>query len=108
MMRIFLHVPWNKLIYFGKSKDEVLDCDRMSKELTSTLGLGNEGLFTCELINSKEDKEIAKNYNLKKFTNEFSYYVATKVSYKIGSLESDLSFVYDLKTGKVSNIEFFN
>ncbi len=102
------NVPWNQLIYFGGKNSSIVDCDRMSKEITFLLGLDSENFTGCSDLNSsKEDKEIAMKYNLKKFSKENNYDILVKMYYQVNSIKDRASFIYDMKTKKVSNFEFF-
>jgi len=96
-----LNVPWNELIYFGKSQKSVVDCGRMSRELKNILRLNIEDFTGCVDLIDERDKKIVKKYNLKSFSKNDNFYVKVKILYQVGDFEDDMGFVYDLKTRKV-------
>ena len=101
-------VPWERLIYFGGKNSGIVDCDRMSKELISSLGLDSENFAGCSDLNSsKENRQIALKYNLKKFNKENNYYILVNIYYQINSIKDRVSFIYDMKTKRVKSFEFF-
>jgi len=101
-------VPWEQLIYFGGKNSGIVDCDRMSKEMIFLFGLDSENFTGCsDLNNSKENKEIALKYNLKKFSKENNYDILVKIYYQVNSVKDRASFIYDMKTKKVKSFEFF-
>lgn len=101
-------VPWGQLIYFGGKDLGMVDCDRMSKELIFLLGLDSENFTGCSDLNSsKENREIAIKYNLKKFSKENNYDILVKIYYQINSIKDRASFIYDMKTKRVKSFEFF-
>ena len=103
-----LDVPWEKLIYFGALSKSTIDCNRMSEELIVTLLQSNESFTSCEEINTPKAKELAKQYNLKAFSPESSYFVLATVMYELDKRANKLSFMYDIKTKEVNGIAFLN
>jgi len=101
-------VPWEQLIYFGGKNSSIVDCDRVSKEMLFLLGLDSENFAGCSDLNSsKENREIALKYNLKKFSKENNYDILVKMYYQINSIKDRASFIYDMKTKRVKSFEFF-
>jgi len=101
-------VPWEQLIYFGSKNSGIVDCDRMSKKMIFLLGLDSENFTGCSDLNSsKENRQIALKYNLKKFSKANNYYILVKIYYQINSIKDRASFIYDMKTKRVKSFEFF-
>ena len=100
-------VPWKQLIYFGEKNSSILDCKRISKELAYLIGLDSENYTGCSNLNSAENREISKKFNLKNFNKENNYYVLVKIYYQIAGIRDKISFIYNIKTKKVSNFELF-
>ena len=101
-------VPWDELIYFGDLRKGILDCDRMSEELMGALGLDTEGFSRCDSIETQKSKEIASLYALSAYTLDTNYFLRVDISYKLDKKASNLSFVYETKTKKVSNVKAIN
>lgn len=100
-------VPWEKLIYFGEKNSTILDCKRVNKELIFLIGLNSNNYSGCSDLNNTKNKDISKKFNLKRFNKENHYYVLVKIYYQINDIKDKASFVYDVKTKKVSNFELF-
>ena len=91
-----LKVPWEKLIYFGKTKQTVVDCDRMSKELISVLGFDEESFSGCADLEDQQYKTIAEQYNLKSFSKQNDLYLKVKIFYEIENLQDKIDFTYKI------------
>ena len=91
-----LKVPWEKLIYFGKTKQTVVDCDRMSKELISILGFDEESFSGCVDLEDQQYKTIAEQYNLKSFSKQNDLYLNVKIFYEIEDLQDKIDFTYKI------------
>lgn len=102
-----LKVPWDEYIFFGKVQKDVLDCDRISPSLVEAIGLDKVSYVDCESLKDNNTTQIVDKYRLKAFSKENSYYIFVKIYSKIGLSENKMTFIYDLKTKKVSDIELF-
>ena len=100
-----LKVPWDELIYFGKTQKSILDCDRMGRELVYILGLNIEDFGGCSDLVSEENKKIADNYAMKIFSKESSYFMLVEAIYQLNSTDNKISFIYDMKTKKVEFVK---
>ena len=100
-----LEVPWDKLVYFGEAQKEKVDCDRMDTKLVNILGLDTQSYTGCDDLEDNQSKKIAQDYGLEKFSKANNYYILVKIYYKIDGIENKISFMYNIKTNKASNIE---
>ena len=91
-----LKVPWERLIYFGKTQQTVVDCDRMGKELISVLGFDEESFSGCANLEDQQYQEIAEKYNLKSFSKQNELYLNVKIFYEIEDLKDEIDFVYKI------------
>ncbi len=102
-----LKVPWDKMVYFGSGKKGFLDCDRMSRELENALGLDIENFRGCDDLNTTQNHKIALDFNLKRYNKVLNYEILVKIGYQLDDKEDEISFFYDIKNKKVSNVESF-
>ncbi len=100
-----LKVPWQKLIFFGENTKQTLDCDRLDRELVSALGLDVETFDGCDSLDDRHDEEIIENFMLKPYSQDLSYMLKISIYYELEEREADITFDYDIKTGKIKNIE---
>ena len=91
-----LKVPWERLIYFGKTQQTVVDCDRMGKELISVLGFDEESFSGCANLEDQQYQEIAEKYNLKSFSKQNELYLNVKIFYEIEDLKDEIDFIYKI------------
>jgi hypothetical protein len=96
-----LAIPWEKLIYFGELQKEVVDCDKMSKELINAFRLSVEDFTGCVDLEDEESKKIAKKFNLKPFFKMSNLYVLVNISYQVNDFKDEVFFIYDLKTKEI-------
>jgi len=96
-------VPWGKLIYFGDTQKNIVDCDKMSKELINAFRLSVEDFSGCADLEDEENKKIAIKYNLKEFNKKDSYFIDVNIFYTINEIQDETSFIYDIKTNYSTN-----
>ncbi len=102
-----LYVPWDRLIFFGDTQKDIVDCDRMSKELVNVLGF-NSGDFTgCGDLKDPDYAKIAAKYGLQSFKKVNNYYILVKIYYQVNSISNRVAFVYNIKTKEASKSELF-
>ena len=100
-------IPWEKLIYLGSGKSDLLDCDRLSKELVNVLGLDLDGYEGCSSVNETQNIKISQKYNLKRFKKGKNYFIFVKIGYKIGKIADTMVFTYNINGGEVTNFDTF-
>jgi hypothetical protein len=103
-----LKIPWDKLIFFGESKKGMIDCSRMDISLVDILGFDKESYSGCSDLNQTEDyKALAQKYDIKAYSKGDNYYIFVSIVQAKDSTKEKISFMYDLKTSKASEIELF-
>ncbi len=100
-------IPWEKLIYFGSGKSDLIDCDRLSEEFIKVLGLDLDEYGGCESANEAQDVKIFKKYNLKRFKKGKNYFIFAKIIYKIGEIVDTMTFIYNVNNGEVTDFDTF-
>jgi len=123
-------VPWREIFYFGKDTEETLiDCNYMSKELAILLTLefdeyfdqyssseitedGEDSTpseFSCDLITgdytTEENERLMKLLNIGEYKKGGKYHIVGDAYYQTNSAEDSFSFIYELKSGRIIDIE---
>ena len=104
---------WEEAFYFGdtnKSK-QLLDCHQLTN--TPTINLITENLYPeyqemdfCKEVDSAEDlKRLKKIYNISDFNKTNQYLIQCTIVFNSENFKRNVKFDYDIKSGKVSNID---
>ncbi len=59
----------------------------------------------CESISDKKNDDIKKEFNIKEFDNNSTYYLEGVVSYSANIIEEGFKFIYDLKSKRIVDLE---
>ena len=109
---------WDELFYFGdtnKSK-QLLDCNQLDMIPTINLITDNrypnyEELDFCQEFNetviqdSEDLKELKKIYKISPFDKNKQYLIQCNIIFNTENFKRNVKFDYNLKTGKVDNID---
>jgi len=99
-------IPWEKYLFFGENKKYILDCNLLSKELATFIGLEiKNDIISCKNIQIDENKKIIKNLHIQAFDKNSSYLIKIKANYILNNQNNTLNFIYDTKEKKVVSVE---
>jgi len=120
--REVMKVPWQDFFYFSYDKDEsMIDCNFMSINLANALELDiyvsgesqevySEAVIespsiSCDMIESSENSEKMKIYNIKEFNSSDKYIIGGVVEYSTNAVNDSFKFIYNLKNKRIVDIE---
>jgi len=119
-----LQVPWEDFFYFSYNKDNtIIDCNFMSRNLAYSIGLDiyenqdseavelssdsdiGEIPLSCEMLESDDNIEKMKIYNMAEFNTTKNYFLKGSVYYSTNSVSDSFKFIYNLKAKRIVDIE---
>ena len=105
---------WEEAFYFGdtNSSHQLLDCTQLKNTPVVNLLTDNrypnyEEMDFCKEFNTTEPyfKNLKKLYNIKSFDKNRQYLIQCMIIFNSENFNRNVKFDYDLKTGKVDNID---
>ena len=119
-------VPWEDFFYFSYNKtNTIIDCNFISRNLAYSIGLDiyenqdtsneiievsadsdiSEMPISCAMLESDDNLEKMKIYNMAEFNLTKEYFLKGSVYYSTNAVKDSFKFIYNLKTKKIVDIE---
>ena len=105
---------WEEVFYFGdtNSSSQLLDCNQL--DMTPVINLITDNRYAnpaeldfCQMLKDKDEVllELKDIYNISDFNKTNQYLIQCTIIFNTENFNRNVRFDYDLKTGKVDNID---